>query len=352
VLVLDNPDPETVTAANRWVARGARILPIDVRDLGAARNAAVRSLKTEWIAFLDADDLWGESWLTRAHQAATATEDPSALDVWHPQVNVMFGASQSLLHHIDSSDPSFSSARLRLHNAWTALSFVRRVHLKETPYPQNRIDEGFGYEDWSWNIEVLRRGGRHRVVGDTVHAIRRTPNNSTANLLAQSVAALRSPYPTPTPDPAPFPGATTAVSALTPTDADLPPQYRVSPVGLSKAIYDDVRTAATIEPAITHTIRSQGQPIEIAQNTNLHVTRAQQALEEVDLLLRDADSARTLGELLDASPLVVDLDVESRHRVIAETLMDPMNVHRSRGNSPLIAETLETFPQLVLPVSG
>ena len=46
VLVLDNADRTTVDVANGWVTRGVQILPIDVKDLGAARNAAVRAARS------------------------------------------------------------------------------------------------------------------------------------------------------------------------------------------------------------------------------------------------------------------------------------------------------------------
>ena len=347
-IVLDTPDAETVAIANAWSKRGARIIPIEVGDLGAARNAAVRALDSEWVAFLDGDDLWGESWLTRAFTAANAVTDPTPLDVWHPQVNVMFGGSQSLLHHQDSTDPSFSLARLRLHNTWTALSFVRREHLEETPYPPNRIAEGFGYEDWSWNIEVLRRGGRHRIVPESVHAIYRSPAgpaDASTNMLAQSRAALRSPYPHAAAFTAALPGQTVAISDLSPTDADLPPQFRRQPIELSSTIYRDLWRAATMAPAIRETIEGPGKPDSLPQNHNHHVTAAQRALEELELAERH-DPGRSLGELLDASALLDQLSPDDQRRVVAECILNPTGARRDRGTSSLIDAALAAYPQL------
>lgn len=344
-IVIDRADPSTVAVANRWSSRGARVLPVGAGDLGDARNAAVRALDSEWVAFLDGDDLWGESWLTRAHYAAASAGDTS-LDVWHPQVNVMFGASQSLLHHIDSTDSTFSLARLRLHNAWTALSFVRRSHLDALPYPRNRLDAGFGYEDWSWNIEVLRRGGRHRVVVDAVHAIHRSPMSDTPrNLLARSRVALRSPYPAPTETAAPLPGVTRNVSELTDTDIGLPAQYVREPVSLSGAIYDDLRRLCTLHPSIAATISGPGQPNSLPQNFNRHVTPSQRALEEVELILR-GDPAASMGSALHAATIIHDLSADDQHRVVAELLRDPTGAQRDRGESPLIAAALAAYPQL------
>ena len=346
-IVIDRPDSHTVEVANRWSNRGARLIPVDAGDLGAARNAAVKALDCGWIAFLDGDDLWGESWLTKAYRAATSVGD-ATFDVWHPQVNVMFGASQSLLHHIDSTDPAFSLARLRLHNSWTALSFVSRTYLEALPYPRNRLEAGFGYEDWCWNIEVLRRGGRHRVVDDVVHAIHRAQagnRDAGSNLLTRSLTALRSPYPNPTSTPAPLPGITTSVSEPTPTNADLPPQYRELPVALSADIHDDIRRLAALTPALATMVAGPGQPETLPQNFNRHVTPAQRALEELDLLLQ-RDPAMNTGAALRAATLVHDLPTDDQDRVIAEALRDPGGAIRERGSSLLIDAALRTYPQL------
>ena len=341
-IVLDSPDPATVAVANRWYGRAAQIIPIEVGDLGAARNAAVRALDSEWIAFLDGDDLWGESWLANAFTAATTITDPTPLDVWHPQTNVMFGSARSLMHHRDSTQPDFSLARLRLHNEWTALSFTRREHLKATPYPRNRLEEGFGYEDWCWDIEVLRRGGRHRVVPDSVHAIYRGPWTS---LLSQSRAALRSPYPDPAPVSAVLPGQTRRVSDLTTTDADLPPQFRHQQLVLSETMYGDVRRAATIATAIQNTIEAPGKPTSLPQNHHLHVTAAQRALEELEIAAQAAPSS-PLAELLDNATLIRQLSTNDQHRIVAECLLDPTGTHSDRGTSPLIDATISAYPQL------
>ena len=188
MIVLDRADDETALLAKTWDERGAQLVSCNQGDLGSARNAAVASSDAEWFAFLDADDLWSENWLVNALKAAGEIPTSNGPDVLHPAVNVIFGDHHSLLHHRSSDDPSFSWARFRLHNAWTALSFARRRDLAQLPFPRNTLDEGFGYEDWSWNMAVLDRGGRHHVVADTCHFIRRMDEPS---LLSDSRNALR-----------------------------------------------------------------------------------------------------------------------------------------------------------------
>lgn len=347
-IVIDDSDDETIKLANGWVTRGARIVPVSFTNIGMARNAAARALDAEWIAFLDGDDLWGESWLTRAHTTASEVSDRSALDVFHPATNVMFGASNSLMHHVDSVDAGFSFARLRLFNEWTSTCFVRREHLRNTPYPPLRLDEGYGYEDWAWNIEVLRRGGRHRVVDHAVHGIYRTPagaKGAAQNLLARSLTSLRTPYPHTAAGSEPLPGQTKAVSERTSIDADLPAQYRHLAVELSKDMHLDIRSMATITPAISETIAGYGDPTTLPQNSNRHVTPAQRCLEELDLLRIQFPGA-SHGEVLERSACLGELPARDRHRVVAELFLDPMLGNVDLGSSRYIDDALSAFPQL------
>lgn len=339
VLVLDRSDEVTEGLAQSWVDRGAHLVYCDEGDLGAARNAAVHAVDAEWIAFLDADDLWSENWLTAAADAAAQLLGGQGPDVLHPAVNVIFGDHHSILHHQASDDPSFSWARFRLHNAWTALSFARRRDLFELPYPRNLLAEGFGFEDWSWNMAVLDTGGRHHVVPDTCHFIRRM---TAASLLTSSADALRSPYPID--DIAPRP-VLAQLSELTPTDADLPPTHRHAEHHLSPALLEQIRLAETIEPAISQTVGSHGRPRVLAQNFNTHVTAPQRALESVELAMGMGTPA-SLADALAESAELAELSQPEQHRIVAEVLRSAHGGSLPRGTSLLIDDTLQTYPQL------
>jgi hypothetical protein len=309
-----------------------------VGDLGAARNAAVDSCTSEWVAFLDADDLWGEHWLTAAHTAATDSGVESSLDVWHPAVNIIFGDHHSLLHHVDSADATFSWSRFRLHNQWTALSFVRHSTMTAIPFPRNDLASGFGFEDWSWNEEVLRRGGRHRVVAETCHFIHRSTDVS---LLSQSQQALRTPYP-----------SDNTIEFRRPVAAERPEvsgtaeTHRIAEVELTEALRAQVRFASTIEPRILETVRPDLDDLHLPQNFQTHVTPGQLALEELDAIAANAPPTTTVGDLLDLSRRLPHLPSEQRVRVVAEVLLDPELANRERGDSDWIDEAFRHFPQL------
>lgn len=341
VLVLDRADSSTLELAEQWRHRGAQLVQADAGDLGGARNTAVTQVDAEWVAFLDGDDLWGDQWLWRAHQAASATPDSDGPEVWHPETNIIFGDHHSLLHHIDSTDPHFEWSRLRLHNAWTALSFVRRTTLADLPYPKNDLGSGFGFEDWTWNITVLERGGRHRIVPDTCHFIKRTNSDS---LLARSQGALRSRPARPGPPPWRSPSPAEPMSSDR-TEVDTH-THREAPVAVGRAVLDQVRTAATIAPEVEHTLRANGTPRSLPQNFNTHVTQAQRGLDLLEqAATSDPSQARTIGEIVNSCTQLDELDPNDRARVIAEFLLEERRLGRTEGSASWLDEVYSAFPQ-------
>ena len=189
--VLDNADALTREIFQEYAAAVPEFTILDVSfgDLGFARNAAAATADSRFIAFLDADDIWGESWLFAAHQAAIA--DPRQV-VWHPEVSVYFGMTPNVFLHRDMEDKDFHIADLAHTNLWTSPCFTSTDFLRSVPYKGTDLKNNYGYEDWTWNVDVIQHHGLHKVVPDTYHAIRRR----SSSLLRQTTAAQCIPRPT------------------------------------------------------------------------------------------------------------------------------------------------------------
>lgn len=184
IAVLDNPNELTLDVFEEFARANPElnILKVAHGDLGYSRNSAAQQARGKYIAFLDADDIWGDDWLVKAFLAAEADRRDIA---WHPEVNVYFGVTPNIFLHMDMEDPRFHIANLAYANAWTSLCFVSAAFLRAVPYAGTRLRDHIGYEDWCWNIDVVDNGGLHKVVPKTAHAIR----TRSVSLVKQTTAA-------------------------------------------------------------------------------------------------------------------------------------------------------------------
>jgi glycosyltransferase involved in cell wall biosynthesis len=171
LVVADCPDSVTRDYLRMARSLGARVLELDVDDLGLARNAAVAECTSRFVAFLDGDDLWGPQWLVLAH--AAAMREPREV-IWHPEANLYFGpvGASCWMIHPDMDDESGDWTALALHNLWTSLAFASPEIFLRVPYRATNLEAGLGYEDWSWNAETIAKGILHRPVPGTVHLLR------------------------------------------------------------------------------------------------------------------------------------------------------------------------------------
>lgn len=185
LIFLDNPDDITLSICRGFVENNAgRIVTVDVRDLGLARNAAVRAARGEYVAFMDGDDMMTKNWISQGIRTGKVYGPDVAM---HPAMNYIFGNGDTYIYlHCDMDSPEFSLAALIGENYWTAISMARRDLYLKFPYDKNALKEGLAYEDWSWNSLTIANGVRHKIVHDTAHFIRRKESGS---LLQQTAAS-------------------------------------------------------------------------------------------------------------------------------------------------------------------
>lgn len=180
LVVMDRPDGDLRSAVATIVdehTSGTEVIEVDFGDLAMSRNFAVSKATPEcFVAFLDADDLWGSSWLKKSWEVLQEIENPSQV-ILHPQINYFFGQGMTrktttVFEHISSEDASFDPFNLAAVNHWTALSLAKASVYQRVPYGSNQAESGIGFEDWGFNLETLSLGMQHHVVEETVHFIR------------------------------------------------------------------------------------------------------------------------------------------------------------------------------------
>jgi len=175
-IVLDRADPATINAARANIEKGTNFHEVEYGDLALSRNHGIRKATGEYIGLIDGDDLWCDSWVLDSYLTAASEK---RMCVYHPEYNFVFGNSEDhIFMHVDMEDPDFEFGAIFRSNYWTALSFAKRQYYIDLPFEKNRLSDGFGYEDWTWNYKIIGRGAIHKVVRGTSHYVRRKPKGS------------------------------------------------------------------------------------------------------------------------------------------------------------------------------
>lgn len=183
VIVLDRPDEHSRRLADKarsdtLVSITTTVVEVDNGDLGCSRRNGVATARGKYIAFLDGDDLYSENWVAEAFMLAQS-EGSETATVYHPELNVYFGEHYRTFWHPDAQglDKDVKTGLL-LENFWTSLSFGHRSVYVNNPVHDNGLQQGFGYEDWQWNMHTTAQGIEHRPVPRTLHFIRLKPAGS------------------------------------------------------------------------------------------------------------------------------------------------------------------------------
>ena len=163
--VLDRADETTRSVLSEALDGQARFLETDEGDPGGARNRGTESAEGRYSAFLDADDLWSENWLSAS--VAAAEKRPDA--VHHSACNLAFGGKRVLFWHPDSETSLFDPAYLDWLNYWDAMSLARTELYRRYPFKPNDLKAGYGHEDWHWNAWTIAEGVPHKPVPGTMH---------------------------------------------------------------------------------------------------------------------------------------------------------------------------------------
>ena len=138
------------------------------RELGRVRNALVPECEGRYIAFLDADDLFSENWLAEGVAALDAAAARGERAVAHPELNVIFDVSRSIVVNLEQSSPLFTPHYLYFRHYYDSLCMAPREAHLEVPYVTRDVPNGLSYQDFQFTIETLAADWRHIVVRDTI----------------------------------------------------------------------------------------------------------------------------------------------------------------------------------------
>ena len=144
----------------RWVMHEA--------DLGRVRNALVPRTEGQYVAFLDADDLFSENWLASGLAELEAARQRNERIIGHPEVIITFDGAVGLHQNVDQRSPLFTPYFLYVRNAYDSLCLAPREAHLEVPYVHRDIPNGLSWQDWQFAVETMSRGWDHVLVPDTI----------------------------------------------------------------------------------------------------------------------------------------------------------------------------------------
>lgn len=174
IVVFD--DSDEITKGTQFPADfPIRRFSVQHGELSSSRNYALLKSRGMYLAFLDADDMWGRSWIKEALEKSTQHMNEKI--VIHPQFNVFFESNdlgnrlviRQQLNAPISNNPLLD---LAFSNLWTAHSFALRSVFLETPFVPNQPEQGIGFEDWNFNVQTTALGVRHLIADGAWHFIR------------------------------------------------------------------------------------------------------------------------------------------------------------------------------------
>lgn len=188
VAVIDRPDVLTKTTIEQVPFVWDKVIYPDCGDLGQARNIATDQLESEFVSFLDGDDLCGMKWLVECWNFWINEGLNEA--ILHPEYVYYFDERDFTSDHamewrrsfwfrqVSTSSSEFQAKALGWNNVFTSNNFTSRNTLKQNPLPSKCVKHGYGVEDWSWNYTTYSSGIEHLVVPNTVHLVRVSDSES------------------------------------------------------------------------------------------------------------------------------------------------------------------------------
>lgn len=168
VVVLDRPDDETRARFQRFASQVdtaiVEMIEVDEGDLGSSRMRGVAVSSAPFISWIDADNLYSPGWLKRATKML---QDCPSDVVIHPAWILSFGEQNQRFAVKASTSPDFDLGVVPAFHPWTSMAATSRAVIESHSFTRSAEDQGFGPEDWHWNLETLAAGVDHLVAPET-----------------------------------------------------------------------------------------------------------------------------------------------------------------------------------------
>ena len=169
IVHIDKGDQDTLKYFARYRDDSTiRILTNTFGDLGLSRNYCINEAKGKYIILTDADDLISSEYIKNMLQTLKSTTDDV---VAHPEYSVSFWESRyKIWHTIQPASQEETAFLLFSQNQWPSSCGAKRKVFQKYPYLATK--DGYGHEDYIFNITTAAAGVRHLIAKGTVNFYR------------------------------------------------------------------------------------------------------------------------------------------------------------------------------------
>lgn len=183
LVINDGSTDNTAAIVSNYVKQDARIFLIsqENKKLGAARNTGITAARGDWMAFLDADDLW----------TAEKLEKQLAVTTQHPSADVLFSKGYIFSDNIERCDeyPTISGGfdarqmyKLEYEgNYIPVLSVLVKTALITKIGLQDENRYIHGCEDWDYWLRLAKNGAAFFGMDEYLFYYRRHATNMSNN---------------------------------------------------------------------------------------------------------------------------------------------------------------------------
>ncbi len=172
-LIARDPNPQVTEWIEEHAPKTWRTRVLPDAALGPARRDAIAEAAGDFIAIVDAGDLWSRSWLADALDAADT--ETSSDSVWRPSmvflttIDFLTGRFRHTYIQPDMTSSDLAAGDLLAAAPFTSTFVSRRRILDQVPFPIEDVARGWTHVDWWWSVSSAVAGHRHRLVPDSVH---------------------------------------------------------------------------------------------------------------------------------------------------------------------------------------
>lgn len=173
IVHIDRGTPETIAYFQRYANdKHFQIVQNNFGDLGESRNAAVKLAHGKYVLFRDADDLVSSNYIVEVLKILREHKDDNVVVGFQYCLSFWDCEGRFLLQKLPDSTTREENAKLLFGvNPWgSSLAGARKIFLN---YHYIATRDGFGHEDYAFNINLMAKGIIYRSAPGTVLFYRR-----------------------------------------------------------------------------------------------------------------------------------------------------------------------------------